>query len=521
MPMRRNHKEHKEHEESASRKGAFALLLCALCVLCDYRKESVVAKPPAADLPAPARYFEFRGSASCASVACHNAAGPAGRRGSEYAAWINRDPHANAFSILYGKPSRQIVKRLYRLPDSVAPRPDTDALCLKCHGIDVDAPERNARFPSAEFGCESCHGPAEKWLSQHYLVGWREKSTRQKAEFGMRSTKDLLVRADLCATCHVGGPDREVNHDLIAAGHPRLQFEMSSFLAILPKHWNEREEKRRYPDLEVRTWGIGQAASARAALELLAARAEKSEAKVQSPKSKVQSPSDDFGLGTLDLGHPQPWPEFAEYDCFACHHELQSPSWRQNPRLKRSSDPTSAKPGSLSWGGWYLSMLPEAMATIQPDGDSNLMALLADLRTEMARTYPSPQVVAARARIAGQRLRLLSATLANSRYDDAFTLNRLLAAVARDDRQVARSSWDGAAQVYLALAAVYHAQGDLHGGRRLPGIRAPLDEMARLLAFPRSIGYMYNSPDERSYAAGQEMFLDALRSVQEQLGRVR
>jgi hypothetical protein len=517
--MRRNHKEQKEHEESASRGVAFALLFCALCVIYGYRNESAVASAPSAELPPPARYFEFRGSASCASVACHNAAGPAGRSGSEYGAWINRDPHANAYGILYAKPSRQIVKRLYHLPDSVAPKPQTDVRCLKCHGIDADAPERNARFVPAEFGCETCHGPAEKWLSQHYLAGWREKSARQKAELGMRSTKDLLVRADLCVTCHVGGPDREVNHDLIAAGHPRLQFELSSFLAILPKHWDGSEEKRRYPDLEARTWAIGQAASARAALELLAARAQKS--KVQSPKPNVQSLPDDFGLWTLDLGLPQPWPEFAEYDCFACHHDLRLPSWRQNRDLKRSADRTSGRSGSLSWGGWYLSMLPETVHTIEPDGDSELMALLADLRTEMVRTFPSSQVVAARARIAGQRLKLLSATLARPRYGGALTLDRLLAAVARDDRQVAQSSWDGAAQVYLALAAVYQAQGDLQKGRRLPGIRQPLNEMAHLLVFPRPAGYLYNSPDERTYADGQEMFLDALKRVQEQLGRFR
>jgi hypothetical protein len=435
-------------------------------------------------------------------VACHNAPGPAGTRGSEYGAWINRDPHANAFSILYANSSRQIEKRFHRFPDSVAPRPDTDALCLKCHGIDTDGRERDTRFASAEFGCESCHGPAEKWLSQHYLPGWRDKSVRQKAEFGMRSTKDLLVRADLCVTCHVGAPDREVNHDLIAAGHPRLQFEMSSFLAILPKHWDVREEKRRHPDLEVRTWAIGQAASARGAVEVLAARAEKSQERVQSPL-------------------PQTWPEFAEYDCFACHHDLHSPSWRQNRDLRRSADRISPKTGSLSWGGWYLSMLPEAVATTQPDRDSELTALLADLRTEMARNYPRPQLVAARARIAGQRLKLLSAALANSRYDDESLLNRLLVAVARDDRQVASSSWDGAAQFYLALAAVYHAQGDLHPRHRIVGIRAPLHAMARLLAFPRPDDYVYNSPDERSFADGQARFLDALRRVQEQLERLR
>ena len=34
--------------------------------------------------------------------------------------------------------------------------------------------------------------------------------------------------AEACAACHVGdGLDREVNHDLIAAGHPRLNFELT------------------------------------------------------------------------------------------------------------------------------------------------------------------------------------------------------------------------------------------------------------------------------------------------------
>ena len=47
------------------------------------------------------------------------------------------------------------------------------------------------------------------------------------------------------------------------------------------------------------------------------------------------------------------WPEFSEYECFACHHDLSNPSPFQTPgHLK-------GKPGQLPWETWPMAMLPE------------------------------------------------------------------------------------------------------------------------------------------------------------------
>ena len=73
---------------------------------------------------------------------------------------------------------------------------------------------------------------------------------------------------------------------------------------------------------EAQAWRVGQVVSAEAALRLLIGRA-------TAAKEKAQ-----------------PWPEFAEYDCYACHHGLQGPSWRQ----KRGY--AGRVPGSLRWNDW-------------------------------------------------------------------------------------------------------------------------------------------------------------------------
>ena len=175
------------------------------------------------------------------------------------------------------------------------------ALCLKCHSSnDGRCDNTGPRFLLSDgVGCESCHGPAGRWLTVHYRDDFRNQSPEYKASLGMRNTKDLATRAKVCTECHVGNVNKDVNHDLIAAGHPRLNFEYAAFLANYPKHWSRSRPDRPphpdfAPDFEARAWAVGQAASAQAALDLLAYRAEEK--------------------------HGRPWPEFAEYDCFACHH---------------------------------------------------------------------------------------------------------------------------------------------------------------------------------------------------------
>ena len=141
----------------------------------------------------------------------------------------------------------------------------------------------------------------------------------------MRPTKDLLARGETCAECHVGLGSADVNHDLIAAGHPRLNFEYGSQLAKLPKHWRVDDDKARHPDYEAKVWALGQVLAAKASLDLLESRASRS----------------------LPDDSTTPWPEFAEYSCFSCHHELARPSWpRPDARRRPGRASSPGGPGT-------------------------------------------------------------------------------------------------------------------------------------------------------------------------------
>jgi len=114
--------------------------------------------------------------------------------------------------------------------------------------------------------CEGCHGPAGGWGQGHLALSWAALTPGAKAASGMRDLSGSAARAGACVACHVGDRSRgmNVNHDLIAAGHPRLNFEYASSLAALPKHWREPHEAGREPagDFEARSWAVGQAVTA-------------------------------------------------------------------------------------------------------------------------------------------------------------------------------------------------------------------------------------------------------------------
>src|SRR5262249_37631950 len=213
-------------------------------------------------------------------------------------------------------------------------------LCLNCHSMKHEnVAGLGERFNLADgVSCESCHGPAERWLTVHYQAGFKEKSSAEKAAYGLAPTKDLAARARICADCHIGNLKKgmEVTHDLIAAGHPRLNFEYSGYLHMYNRHWLLADELARHPDFHARVWAIGQVASAAASVEQLYHRA--LAANKPGPGGK-------------------PWPEFTEYGCFACHKDLQVNSSRQEEWLKQGrAGKLLGVPGSLPYGTWYMSL---------------------------------------------------------------------------------------------------------------------------------------------------------------------
>jgi hypothetical protein len=423
---------------------------------------------PAATLDYKLPTARFHGHLSCSAAGCH-ASGDPKKPGGEYTTWADHDPHFRAYEVLFNDRSRRMIQLLHgNRPGKPQPAHEA-ALCLKCHAPEAAAPTVSTGEPLVPrgVGCESCHGPAEHWLTTHFRPEFVSLSRREKAErYGLYPTKDLAFRTTLCASCHVGDANREVNHDLIAAGHPRLAFEYTGYhhSPAYGRHW---EEKAYGPDFDARAWEIGQTAAARAAADLLAVRAKRAEA---------------------------PWPELAEYSCFACHKDLSNAPWK--PFVT-----SSTAPGALPWGSWYFSTAD--LAT----GDVTLRADIDRLAGLMERAGPNRSKIAteavALARKCDTRLRELQAAAdadSKARPYSADRLRGLFGATARhavtaDGQRFQAADWDGVTQHYLGAAALYYSWAAVDAAGRDPRPREPLMAIGHGLKFPRPAGgASYDSP---------------------------
>jgi hypothetical protein len=437
----------------------------ALVALAIGLASSTSPRPARGAGPPPGESPVWVGTSSCAAAACHGGRRePLALKGSEYAFSEAYDPHTRAYSVLFDDRSKRIEKNYRRLADLDSTKAHEDDTCLRCHvhqGFDSKA----ARSRTAEFtvvdgvSCEGCHGPAGKWLVPHMEYGWQGLSDQQKLDgFGMRPTKDLLARGHACAECHVGLGPADVNHDLIAAGHPRLYFEYGNQLAKLPKHWRVEADKARHPDYEAKVWALGQLLTAKASLDLLESRATRS------------IPDDSTS----------PWPEFAEYSCFSCHHELVQAGWPS------ANATLASKPGSLQWGTWS-SPMADLLAPVTPGFDPDrLGSAQALLKVEMARPLPDAALVASRARAASEEVGRVADSLNRGQIAPADIRSMLTKALTLDEAKQPLD-WDRAARQYLAIVAFDRALKDL-GAAGPP--RPSVDRLGRLLTnldLPREV----------------------------------
>jgi len=428
------------------------------------------------------------GSASCSGRACHGGFGTLEHpKDSEYTVWMLHDPHANkAYAVLFTDRSRIMERDLRGLKgvELKAVHPENDSLCLSCHGRSAWLVKRPVGLEEG-FGCESCHGPAEKWLGPHTGPAWKKKSAAEKQALGMTSLVTLSDRARVCADCHVGARDREVNHDLIAAGHPRLKFEFATYQADLPRHWQQTRDPG--TDFEARSWVVGQVVSAQASLQLLAHRA--------------QTPS-------------KPWPEFTEYDCYACHHEFKQPSWRTQGGYP------GRKPGAFPWNSWYYSM-PRALAQgASPSGAPDILKGFGTLEQAMQKPLPNRSLVAKQAqaveKLLGQWLPTLDSG-ANPRDALQEVLPKLLKD-APDGKQFRTflnanggTSWDISAQFACAATAKLASRGQLDN----PEVRKTVSDLFSQLQFAPPDGGIFDSPTTFDH----EKFIKQLQTIGDLLSK--
>jgi hypothetical protein len=426
-----------------------AAMLCGVSVVVALAVAPLVAQPvanappdmPLEEIDPPPQHVQALGARSCASTACHGSVHPDPRarganstfiRRDEYIVWTDHDPHARSLRTLESEPSRQMLAAL-GIQDNAGKIVDQRGFnnCLNCHATQIRGETPN-QIAYESINCEACHGPAQAWRDTHYRAGWSKESAAQQ---GFIDNTNLTARSQACAKCHVGAADREVNHDLIAAGHPALKFEMAAYHELLPKHWNDAQERAATKNFERELWTAGQVACQRQALDLLAARALR-QSSSQAAKQSVVAPA---------------WPEFAEYDCFACHHALSEKGWYSSQAGKLNALP--------AWSPWYF---PNDEATPE----------LTELRAKMVHM---PRIADAG---------LLAAVQAARDSLAAKTLP-----LAGQEQALAAAQWDRSVQAYLRLAAEFRARQDAARFDKAvwpeaATVKAKLLELRQLLAFP-------------------------------------
>lgn len=341
------------------------------------------------------------GAWSCASTACHGG-GEKSRRtsGGELERWRNADPHARATSTIESEAFAKILLRLgiitkigankgpgqrfedLRMSASAGTDPATDddqpdnrtaAIaqvneCLKCHNpmgaptswtpdeprlVDVG----ESMSDGLAIGCETCHGPAKTWIGNHF----RRDFDREQS--GFHDLKNPLIRARTCAQCHIGDGERDVNHDMIAAGHPPLRFDLAAYERALPKHWNDARQRANTQDYELKLWLAGQLANFDNGLQLFESRLKRAE---MAPENRTRAVS----------------PEFAESNCSACHHSLRAATEERESGLafNRRSNPSANK-------GWNCSALMTLAGLERPVTAADLAVARNKFRDLVAMQY--------------------------------------------------------------------------------------------------------------------------------------
>lgn len=285
---------------------------------------------------------QYVGRSSCASATCHG--GPVGNGPSWNHAltkWLATDPHAGAGLLLRDEDSRVIVTQL---EPAAADSPLVfdqvlRSRCISCHATattaECQSPQALADSLLARgVSCESCHGAAKQWITAHLQTSW-SGDERFQQQTGVLDTESIAGRAAVCARCHVGsrredGLVRDMNHDLIAAGHPVLRFDLLIYSENLPAHWNETSEtEQTFQQSALRVRSVGRAACLGAAAALSGQRAAD-----HQTNSSVS------------------WPELSDYDCFACHQSLSISQYRL-PANKKNRSPLRISDGLPIWNSWH------------------------------------------------------------------------------------------------------------------------------------------------------------------------
>lgn len=364
-------------------------------------------QPSNAATQQPNRYV---GVATCVNSGCHGSTQPLNSTRilqNEYYTWLNHDRHAQTYNVLFNAQSARIAKNM-RIKG-----PANEAkVCLDCHTTNVTAQQVEGQIDREDgVQCEACHGPASGWLANHTDEGWTHA---QSVAQGMMDLDHLPTRAHLCHRCHLGNADKEVDHELIASGHPILAFELDNYAASMPAHWKRDESKD-----GVNAWAVGQVMKFRDSLNNLARHARGDE-----------------------------WPEFSDMSCYNCHHALKGSQWRQERGW-----PDRA--GLPTWSPQHWAMLRLLIGRVSPQAQSELDPLVERISRGVARMN-NPAGVAETADRARQIVHNLVPRFESKSWSES-DIRAMMTTIATDRAYIEATDVHVAEQSALALQSLASA----------------------------------------------------------------
>lgn len=395
------------------------------------------------------------GVASCAGSTCHSRQVDSGLnvRQNELITW--QDPssvagvHSRAWRVLTEPRSQAIARKM-----GIGPAQNAKE-CLGCHTDPAPAALRGARFQVSDgVGCESCHGGSSNWLASHRAVNG---SNAANVAAGMKALNNPKVRASVCLDCHFGGsrPGQFVTHQIMAAGHPRVAFELDLF-SNLQQHWTVDADyvKRKTHAGGVKTWAVGQAMALDRALTL-------------------------YGEPGRGQGA---FPELYFFDCHSCHRTISDdpkarPAWQTNPGRPIPS-------GQPPFNDENMIMLSAAAKVVAPSLSGRLETDSRAFHVALARD--KGESLRAAAKLAGTA-RALADAFATRNFSRAETL-AMLDVVLTGELSRRYTDYAGSAQAVMAADTLLNAlvsSGQIDRGAAA-AIRPSLDRAYAQVRDPNS-----------------------------------
>lgn len=360
------------------------------------------------------------GVVNCSSSLCHGSvntwqSSPVAQN--EYVVWSRLDKHARAYNVLLNERSRSIASKL-----GLAKPAHESQECLGCHAHHPLPERADARHKITDgVGCEGCHGPSEKWIASHTAPGVKHADN---LAHGMYPSAAPQARAKLCMSCHFGTADKYVNHRTMAAGHPRLSFELTTFTNLQPAHFtvdkDYTQRKGAGAGNHAKLWALGQALAVSTQMDILV--------------DPVR-------------GRDGVFPEPTLFDCHACHHPMADQRWKP-----RTAFGTSIAPGLIRLNDANALMLRLILRQLDADLYSRFNQATQDLHKALAGNgKPNDKALALR-----QLAQAASEKITASSFDGG-TLRAMALSLIDDGLAGLYSDYVGAEQATMALGSLSSA----------------------------------------------------------------